>query len=130
MIRSRPGFTVLEAAVALLIIGTSAIGVLSAFGAQSRVAARMRGQLEASALAQHVVAKLRMLDPQDLQPLADSLSSGRFDPPFDRYSWTAKVGPSSGESGLYDVEVHVQHPEAMTDLHTRLFVMPSPGTER
>lgn len=130
MTRARPGFTVLEAAVALMIIGVSAVGVLSAFGMHSRVAVRMRSQLEASALAQHVVARLRMLESPELQPLADSLSGGRFDPPFDSYTWAAKVSRVSGESGLYDLAVHIQQAESTFELRTRRYMTPLPAAGR
>lgn len=77
MTRARPGFTVLEAAVALVIIGLSAIGVLTAVGGHTRAEVQVQRQLEAGALAQDVVARIRLIDPRELVPLADSLPGRR-----------------------------------------------------
>lgn len=125
MTRERPAFTVLEAAVALLIIGLSAIGVLTAVGGHTRAAVQVRRQLEASALAQDVVARVRLIDPRELVPLADSLARGRFTPPFEAYAWTARVSRVAAEESLFEIAVQVTTEGGDFDLRARRFAPPS-----
>jgi type II secretory pathway pseudopilin PulG len=121
----RHGFTVLEAAVALTIIGMSSLGVLSAFGAHTRGALQVRERLEASALAQDVLARIRLVDAVELSPLPDSLARGAFGAPFAAYAWTARVTPVAGEWHLYEVTVRVTSGEAEFVLRSRRFAPPA-----
>jgi prepilin-type N-terminal cleavage/methylation domain-containing protein len=83
------GFTLLEAVVAMTIIGVVSVAALAAFGADLRAAERAQRMLPAAALAQDGLAALEQLTIGPLAPLPDSLARGRFDPPFEGYSWTA-----------------------------------------
>lgn len=116
----RGGFTVLEAAVALVIVGMVAVATLSTFAAQARAADQVRRGREIVALAKHRLAYLELLVAEELDVLPDSLARGRFDPPFERYEWTATSRLVRGEQDLVDVEVKVSSPQTSYDLHSRL----------
>jgi type II secretion system protein I len=119
--RERSGFTVLEAAVALAIIGLSAIGVLGAFGADRRGANRARDQLTATSLAQSRLARLEVSGARELSSLPDSLARGTFAAPLDRYRWTASSAATPGEPDLYDLRVVVEWPDGRSTLRSRRF---------
>ena len=87
----RRGFTLLEAVVAMAIIGVISVGALAAFSADLRAADRAHRILPAAALAQERLATLEIKEPTMLDVLPDSLTRGRFDVPFEDYSWTAVV---------------------------------------
>jgi hypothetical protein len=63
---------------------------------------------------------LRLLTPDALRLLPDSLEQGRFAPPFEAYGWTAKTEAVAGIDGLYHVSVIVAGPEGELRLDTRL----------
>lgn len=127
MIRhERAGFTVLEAAIAVTIIGLAAAGVLSAFAAETRSVMQVRSRLESLALAQDVLERVRLADPQERAPLADSLARGRFAPPFAEYSWTARIEPVTNEAGLHSLTVRVIGAEGDFEIRSLLFEAPQP----
>jgi type II secretory pathway pseudopilin PulG len=119
MSRSRTGFTVLEAAVALAIVGVSTVGVLGALGAQTRALETARSQLEASALAESMLERLRIADRASLEVLPDSIRRGRFGPPFDAYTWLATTEPVRNERDLLELSVRVTGPSNEFELRTR-----------
>jgi prepilin-type N-terminal cleavage/methylation domain-containing protein len=106
--RARRGFTLLEAAVAVAIVGMISVGALAAFSADLRAAQRSQEVLPASALAEERLAALELAEPTRLAMLPDSLKRGRFAPPFERYEWMATASPVRGERYLYDFTVRVQ----------------------
>jgi type II secretion system protein I len=101
------GFTLIEAVLALAIVGMTAAAVTGAVGAQLRTADRARHALEAAALAEQRLAGLRLVEPGQLRPLPDSLAAGRFAAPFADYTWTAASQPVRGEPDLFDLWVTV-----------------------
>ena len=125
--RARRGFTVLEAAVAVAIIGMISIGALAAFSADLRAAQRAQDLLPASALAEERLAALELADPTRLAMLPDSLTRGRFGPPFERYEWTASARPVRGERSLYDFAVRVRWETGEYTLARRRFRPPPVG---
>ena len=122
---ARSGFTLFEAVVALAIVGVTAVGALGAVAAEARAAHDARTVLEAQALAVHQMALIEMLTGEDLQRLPDSLARGRFDPPFDDYSWTARSVPVLGEEGLTAVSVDVEWSSGLFPLRTMLYRRPT-----
>lgn len=122
---TRQGFTVLEAAVALLIIGIASIGVLQALGAHTRAAAQAREQLELSAVALDVMSRIRLLPAHELSPLPDSIARGRGDAPFADVRWRASVQPVARERNLFEVDVEVVRETATFGLRTRRYVAPT-----
>ena len=119
--RKRRGFTVLEAAVALAIIGIAAVGVLAAFGAHVRGAERARNLLTATSLAQSRLARLEIATGGQLARLPDSLARGAFTAPLDNFRWTASSTAVTGESDLYELGVAVTWLDGRATLHSRRF---------
>ena len=116
----RHGFTLLEAAVAMMIIGVVSAAALSAFAADLRAADRAQRMLPAAALAEDRLAVLEMA-PSTLEVLADSLKRGRFDAPFDDYVWTADVRRLRGLPGLVELRVDVSWAAGSFSLTERLY---------
>ncbi len=102
----RRGFVLLEAVVALLVVGLAAAGALELIAAHLRAAARQPVLLTATALAQDRLAAIRLLDPAALRRLPDSVSGGEFPTPFAGFRWRATATPSV-EQNLYDIRVDV-----------------------
>jgi prepilin-type N-terminal cleavage/methylation domain-containing protein len=123
--RARGGFSLLEAVVALAIVGVTAVGALAAVGAELRAADDARTALEAEALAVHRMKTIEMLTAEQLQRVPDSLARGKFEPPFERYRWTVATEPVMGEEGLTEVAVEVEWKTGVFPLRTLLFRRPT-----
>src|SRR5690242_14853572 len=106
--RADAGFSLLEALVALTIVGTASVAALAAFGAELRADERTGRALVARALADDRLARLRLASPRELDPLADSLRAGRFAEPFGAYRWEAAGRAVRGREGLYELSVGVR----------------------
>ena len=117
----RRGFTILEAAVAVAIIGVSVVGVFRAFGAHLVGAERAREHLTALALAEATLSKLQLASAADLALLPDSLEKGQFTGELDRFRWRAHSAALAGERDLYEVEVIVEGTKARAELRTRIY---------
>ena len=102
------GFSLLEAVVALAIVGVASVGALAAFGAELRTADRGRRALEANALAEERLAHLRLLPRAELDPLRDSLRKGQFPKPFDQYHWEISTRSVPNRPDLFDLAVTVK----------------------
>jgi prepilin-type N-terminal cleavage/methylation domain-containing protein len=102
---ARRGFVLLEAVVALAIIGLVAVALLSTTSSQLRTASKAGVLLTARSLAEDRVAAIRFLNYDDLSDLPDSLAEGRFPPPFDEFEWTAVVEEMEDEYDLFGAEV-------------------------
>ena len=124
----RRGFLLLEAAVALLMIGLVAGGALELYAAETRAARREPALITATALAQDRLAAIRLLEARQLGHLPDSLARGRFSPPFETYRWRAAVR-RAGESDLYQLRVDIDWSEGTLALATQWFV-PASGAAR
>jgi type II secretory pathway pseudopilin PulG len=112
------GFVLLEAVVALAILGVASIVLLQVRSQQIRVATQARELLTAQALAEDRLAALRLLDFDVLSDPPDSLMEGRFPPPFQGYSWTAAVELMEEEYDLFGLEVVVEGPAERFPLRT------------
>jgi prepilin-type N-terminal cleavage/methylation domain-containing protein len=119
--RARSGFTLLEAAIAVMIVGLAAVAVLSSFGTTLRTGERARRGLEAEALAGQRLAIASLLSNAELTHVPDSVSRGRFDTPFDGYAWQTTAREVRGEEGLFDVAVEVTWENGRYELPTRLY---------
>lgn len=120
----RPGFTLLEAMIAVTIVGLAAVAVLSSFGTTLRTATRAQRGLEAEALAGQRLAQVTLLERDELLHLPDSLSRGRFAAPFADYTFTTSATEVRGEAGLFDVSVAVAWPDGRYEIPTRLYRPP------
>jgi hypothetical protein len=114
----RDGFVLLEAVVALAILGVASIVLLQVRAQQIRVATQARELLTAQALAEDRIAVLRVLDYDLLADPPDSLMSGEFPPPFEEFSWTSQVELMEDEYDLFGVSVEVLGPAERFPLRT------------
>lgn len=120
-VADRMGFTLLEAVVAITIVGLAAVAALEALGGEFRVTGQARQALRAEALAGQRLALTELLDVADLETLPDSVAAGSFSTPFEGYRWTTEVRPVPGERGLYDVGVGIEGVAGSYSLRTRLY---------
>jgi type II secretory pathway pseudopilin PulG len=129
----RAGFALMEAVMALAIIGMVAIGLLGATAAQVRTADKAALLVTARALAEDRMAMLRTLDWDGLGAVPDSLAAGVFPPPLESFGWTARVDPVRDEYDLFAAEVVVHiHDEAFilrTLLHEPQPLLQAAGTQ-
>ncbi len=116
--RCRHGFVLLEAVVALAILGVASIVLLQVRAQQIRVATQARELLTAQALAEDRLGALRLLNHALLEAPPDSLMRGVFPPPFEAFSWTAEVELMRDEYDLFGVEVVVEGPAERFPLRT------------
>ena len=116
----RPGFTVLEALIALVIIGFAVVTTVEALGGGLRAEGEVSAQLEAVTLAEARMTALAAL-PRD--SLADYVAGrdGVFAPPFERYRWRAAIEPVAGTRSLLRATVTVAWPGRTYALETVLF---------
>jgi prepilin-type N-terminal cleavage/methylation domain-containing protein len=119
--RVRRGFTILEAVVALAIVGLAGVSALEAVGGELRAAQRAADAYVTSALAQDRLAAVGLLASRDFAHLPDSLARGVFAPPFAAYRWTATAEPVSGERELYEVTVSIAGDRSTHALTTRMY---------
>jgi type II secretory pathway pseudopilin PulG len=119
--RDSRGFTILEAVIALAIVGLAGIGALEAVGGELRAAERARDAYTAAALAQDRVAAVALVPTGNLNSLPDSVARGTFAPPLAAYHWSATVRPVLGEPDLYDVSIAVADDRTDYRIATRLY---------
>jgi type II secretory pathway pseudopilin PulG len=117
----------LEAAVALLIIGLVAGATLDVYAAEMRAATREPRLLSATVLAQDRLAAVRILEPEQLARLPDSLARGRFDSPFADFRWHASTARAR-DGDLYDVRVEVTWSGGVFTLVSRVFAPAAGGS--
>jgi type II secretory pathway pseudopilin PulG len=119
--RARRAFTLLEAAVAMVIVAVITIGAMGAYGADLRASDRARQLLPAASLARERMSVLDIAAPGSLRMLPDSLARGTFAPPFANYSWTATTREVMGDADLIEMAVHVTWAEGAYDLTQRRY---------
>src|SRR5918999_4742631 len=93
--RGRSGFTVLEALIALVIIGLAVVTTVEALGGGLRAEREVSAHLEAVTLAEARMTELAAL-PRDALAGYVSGRDGVFAPPFERYRWRAAIKPVTG----------------------------------
>ncbi len=120
----RAGFTLLEAVVALAIVGIVGIGALEAYAAEARAATKARESAPAVAIARERLARLQLLDAHTLRTLPESLARGRWEASSVPYEWAARARPVSGEPDLYEVGVEVHWPNGAYTLRGRSYRPP------
>jgi type II secretory pathway pseudopilin PulG len=124
------GISLFEAVVAIAIVGITAVAALEASAGEMRTAERARRALEVEALATSRVDFMELLSDRELQALPDSVGSGKFEPPFDQYTWKTSSTAYSEQAGVYDVRVTVSWPEGSYALKTYLYRTPVLVTRR
>ena len=118
---ARRGFTILEALVALAIVGLAGVAAMEALGGELRTADRARQVYRATALAEDRMAAVQLLSATELATLPDSIAKGAFRAPFETYRWTATALAVPDERDLYDVVVRVEGDAVPFELRTRLY---------
>ncbi len=116
--RRANGFVLLEAVVALAILGVASIVLLQVRAQQIRVASQAHELLTAQALAEDRISAIRMLDYELLADPPDSLMEGVFPPPFEEFTWRADIALMEDEYDLFGVEVEVVGPAERFPLRT------------
>ena len=124
--RGNRGFTILEAVVALAIVGLSGVATLEAVGGEIRGVEREREAYTSAVLAQDRLAAITVVPPEALNPLPDSLARGTFAAPLTDYHWTATLRPVFGQRDIYELTVDVGSDRGAYTVVTRLY-RPMPG---
>jgi hypothetical protein len=107
----------LVAIVALIIMGLATAGALELYSAHARAATKQPAVLTAAALAQDRMTAIRLVPPEQLRRLVDSLARGQFPEPFAAYRWQASA--LRARNGLvYDIRVIVSWPDGDYTLMT------------
>lgn len=104
---SRHGFTLLEAVLALAILGLAATAALELAGGELRATQKYRHALEASALAEHKLETVRLFSVDEVERLHHSGLQGRFEAPFEDYRWRLTARPYLDAPELLEVEAEV-----------------------
>lgn len=113
----------LEAIVALAIVGVVCVGVLGAYGGAIRADVLAADRLPLAALAAERVAAVD-LDAGSLQRLPDSLTRGSFAAPYASATWETETRRVEQTEGLYDVIVRVRDGTDVYTLQTRRYRAP------
>lgn len=124
MTRSRAGFSLLEAIVALAIAGVLAVTVLGTLRATLEASSRAEAGTERMALAEYCLARLQLVPAADLVRLPDSLRDLRLPAPYSDTRCEAATTPVRGVRNLYQVRVQVTRDGSSTALLTRLYRPP------
>jgi type II secretory pathway pseudopilin PulG len=114
----RAGFVLLEAVVALAILSVVSLALVAATAAQTLSAAKATELLVSQSLAEDRLGAIRVLDHAGLSDPPDSLLSGTFAPPFERFAWQATIAAMEDEHDLFGVEVVVLGPAERYPLRT------------
>ena len=118
--RSRAGFTMLEAIVALAIVGLVCVGVLGAYGSAIRADVTAADRLPLASLAVERIAAVD-LSGGSLDRLPDSLAHGSFAAPFATATWDTESHRVNQADGLYDITVRVRDGNDLFTLTTRRY---------
>lgn len=128
--RPRRGITLLEAVVAIAIVGMTSVAALESVGGEMRTAERARRAIEVEALATSRLEFMDLLTDRELLSLPDSVERGTFTAPLDEYSWKTTSTPLSEQPGVYDVRVTVAWSSGSYVLRTYLYRTPPLATRQ
>jgi len=128
--RARKGISLLEAVVAIAIVGITAVSALEAAGGNMRAAERSRRAIEAESLATSRLDFMDLLNDRELQALPDSVEKGKFDPPLDEYSWKTTSTPFADQAGVYAIHVTIEWPSGSYTLRSYAYRTPPFATRR
>ena len=121
---ARVGISLLEAVVAIAIVGITSVSALEAVGGDLRTAERSRHAMEAQALATTRLDFLQLYGYNQIQALPDSVKRGTFAAPLDDYTWTTSAAPISDQPGLFDVRVAINWTDGSYAVKTYVFRSP------
>ena len=121
---TRPGFSLLEAVVALVIVGTASAAAYAAFAADAGAASGERASAPAVAIATEQMAQLQLLDAHTLLAIPDSLRRGQVAVGATGYEWHADARAVPTEYGLYELAIDVRWKTGTYALRTRTYRAP------
>jgi type II secretory pathway pseudopilin PulG len=127
---NRPGISLLEAVVAIAIVGMTAISALESVGSGMRTAERSKRAVEAEALASSRLEFMDLMTDAELQSLPDSVSSGKFPAPLNEYSWKTTSAAVADQAGVYDVRIAIDWPSNSYTIRTYLYRQPPLASRR
>lgn len=113
----------LEAIVALAIVGVVCVGVLGAYGGAIRADVIAADRLPLAALAAERIAAVDLVA-GSLQRLPDSLARGAFAAPYQSATWETETRRVDQTEGLYDVIVRIRDGTDVYTLQTRRYRAP------
>ncbi len=117
----------LEAVVALAIIGIVCVGVLGAYTAALRADVTAADRLPLASLAVERMAAVDIAS-GSLASLPDSSAHGTFAPPYASITWDTEARRVEQTDGLYDVIVRVRDGNDVFTLQTRRYRAPVVAT--
>ena len=126
----RTGISLMEAVVAITIVGLTSVSALEAVGGDMRTAERARRAIEIEALASSRLEFMDLMTDRELQALPDSVESGKFLVPLDEYSWKTTSTAVSDLPGVYDVRVTIDWPMGSYVVKTYQYRQPVFATRR
>jgi type II secretory pathway pseudopilin PulG len=124
------GVSLMEAVVAVAIVGMTALSALESVGSGMRTAEKSKRAIEAEALASSRLDYMELMTDRELQALPDSVETGKFPAPLDEYAWKTTSTPVEEQAGVYDVRVIVTWPTGSYTLKTYLYRQPPLVTRR
>ena len=128
--RNRRGISLLEAVVAIAIVGITSVSALEAVGGDMRTAERARRAIVVEQLAGSRMEFMDLMTDQELQALPDSVEAGKFPAPLDEYSWKTSSAVVSDQDGIYDVRVQIDWPTGSYLVKTYQYRQPRVVTRR
>ncbi len=108
MRRAESGLLLLEAMVALVLLGLAVVAMLQLLSGAADAAARARVHTEALALAQSELD--RLVSSAAVGSLDTNGTEGAFRPPFERYRYVVTRAPV-GEQRLIEIRVRITWPK-------------------
>ncbi len=125
----RSGFSLLEAVVALAIVGLAAVASVEAVSAHLRAAERAMAALDAEALMQDRLARLRLLSREELAHLPDSMAQGQFGASLAGVAWRAASAEDRSRPALFHLSVELVEAKGNRRLETTVY-RPRTGVSR
>ncbi len=116
-VRDERGFTLLEALVALVIVGLALVPLMRSIGMGVREQGKLRGHLDAVSLAEWRMSELALVPPDSIRAYAQP-RRGWFPEPFGGYRWSAVLRRDGRSAALVRGAVVVRWKDGEYSLET------------
>jgi prepilin-type N-terminal cleavage/methylation domain-containing protein len=114
------GFTLIEAMVAVTVLGLVLVSALAAAAADLRASRRSSVGMELAQLGEEVVSQIDTYSAGEFQRLLAGRAE-RFPSPMDHYRWEARVITGIDDPSIFEIHVRVEGMEASFTIHTQRF---------